>query len=92
LVSIARALGREPRLLVADDPTAYLNALQREHVMRLLRTACDEQGLGILVTVPDMPEMAHADQIASLSEGRLLTPRSPAEPNVIEFPSREQSA
>jgi len=92
LVSIAHALAREPRLLVADDPTAYLNALQREEVMRLLQSTCLEQGLGVLVTVPDMPAMAHADQIASLSEGRLVMPRNPAERNVIAFPGREQSA
>ncbi|MFI4990989.1 MAG: ATP-binding cassette domain-containing protein [Solirubrobacterales bacterium] len=92
LVSIAHALAREPRLLVADDPTAYLNALQREEVMRLFRAACVEEGLGILLMVPDMPEMAHADQIASLSEGRLVMPRDPGERNVIAFPGREQSA
>lgn len=94
LVAIAHALVREPRLLVADDPTAHLDALQSDAVMRLLRDACDEQGLGVLVTVPDMPEAAYADQVGSLSEGRLvmapeLDPRSST---VVEFPRREQSA
>src|ERR1700742_348218 len=69
LVAIVRALVREPKLLVADDPTAYLNVLQRDEVMRLLRAVCSEQGVGALVTVPDMPEMAYADQIGSLSGG-----------------------
>jgi ABC-type lipoprotein export system ATPase subunit len=93
LVSIAHALVREPALLVADDPTAYLNVLQREEVMGLLRSACDEEGLGILVTVPDMPELACANQIGSLSDGRLVVPPDP-EPrkNVIDFPGREQLA
>lgn len=93
LVSIAHALVREPRLLVADDPTAYLNILQREEVMSLLRRACDEEGLGVLVTVPDMPEMVHADQVGSLSEGLLVLPEGPKDQgNVIDFPGREQSA
>jgi ABC-type multidrug transport system ATPase subunit len=91
LVSIAHALVRDPHLLVADDPTAYLNALQREEVMRLLRQTCDEQGIGILVTVPDMPEMAHADQFGSLSEGQLVMPRE-REKNVIDFPGQKRSA
>ena len=93
LVAIAHALVREPSLLVADDPTASLSLLQREEIMRLLRIACDEDGLGVLVTVPDMPEMAHADQIAMLSDSRLVFP-PPKQPgdNVIDFPANEQSA
>lgn len=93
LVAIAHALVREPSLLVADDPTASLSLLQREEVMRLLRIACDEDGLGVLVTVPDMPEMAHADQIAMLSDSHLIfPPPEPSGDNVIDFPANEQSA
>jgi ABC-type lipoprotein export system ATPase subunit len=93
LVSIAHALVREPELLIADDPTAYLNVLQREEVMGHLRLACDDEGLGILVTVPDMPALARADQIGSLSDGRLvLPPDSDGTENVIDFPGRERSA
>ncbi len=99
LVAVARALVREPRLVIADDPTAYLNALQREQVMRLLSSACVERGLGVLVTVPDMPEMSYADQLGSLSEGRLVMPPREPDPenavdseNVIDFRRREESA
>jgi putative ABC transport system ATP-binding protein len=89
LVAIVRALVREPSLLVADDPTAYLSVLQREEVMRLLRTACDDRGVGALVTVPDMPEMAYANRVGSLSNGGLAMPPIPE--NVIDFPSRERA-
>jgi len=93
LVAVAHALVREPRLLVADDPTANLGVLQREQIIALLRQAADEHGLGILITVPDMPEMAHADRIGSLSDGRLMMARQPAaaDGTVIDFPSRQQS-
>jgi len=94
LVALARALVREPRLLVADDPTANLNVLQREEVTALLRRAADEEGLGILITVPDMPEAAYADRIGSLSDGRLMVSGEPPEDhaNVIDFPGQQQSA
>ncbi|HTU79238.1 MAG TPA: ATP-binding cassette domain-containing protein [Solirubrobacteraceae bacterium] len=94
LVALAHALVREPRLLVADGPTANLNVLQREEVTALLRRAADEEGLGILITVPDMPEMVYADQIGSLSDGRLVIARLPpaAEGIVVDFPGRQQSA
>jgi ABC-type cobalamin/Fe3+-siderophores transport system ATPase subunit len=95
LVAVAHALVREPKLLVADDPTANLNVLQREELVGLLRRAADEEGLGILITVPDMPDMAYSNRVASLSDGRLVISSEPApidDGTVIDFPARQQSA
>lgn len=94
LVAVARALVREPRLLIADDPTANLNVLQREEVTGLLRVAADEECLGVLMTVPDMPQMAYANRVGSLSDGRLtMSAVQPAvDVNVIDFAGRQQSA
>jgi ABC-type lipoprotein export system ATPase subunit len=92
LVALAHALVREPRLLIADDPTANLDVLQREEVTGLLRLAAKDQGLGVLITVPDMPQMAYADRVGSLSEGRLTLSGDPGDGNVVKFPGRQQSA
>ena len=92
LVALAHALVREPTLVVADDPTASLDVVQRSEVMRLLRIACNEQGLGVLVTVPDMPDMAYANQIAMLSDTRLVFPEPNGPGNVVDFPPQERSA
>jgi ABC-type multidrug transport system ATPase subunit len=94
LVAVAHALVRDPKLLVADDPTANLDVLQREEVMGLLRRAADEEGLGVLIMVPDMPEMAHADRVGSLSDGRLTVSGDPPDPhaNVVDLASRQHSA
>jgi len=93
LVAVARALVRGPRLLVADDPTASLNVLQREEIMGLLRRAADEEDLGILVTVPDMPDMAYAHRVGSLSDGHLTVSGRPPEARgkVIEFPDQQSA-
>jgi lipoprotein-releasing system ATP-binding protein len=85
LVGIARATVRERKLLVLDDPTASLDVPQREEVTGLLRRAADEQGLAILMTVPDMPEMAYAHRVGALSEGVLTMSKTPTG-NVIDFP------
>jgi putative ABC transport system ATP-binding protein len=92
LVAVAHALVRDPRLLIADDPTANLNVLQREEVTALLRRAANEHGLAVLMTVPDMPQMAYADRVGSLSEGRLTLSSPRDRGNVIDFPGTQQSA
>jgi ABC-type lipoprotein export system ATPase subunit len=74
LVAIAQALVREPRLLVVDDPTAWLDLEDRERIVGLLRHAAEDGGLGVLMTAPDMPAMLHAHQIRSLHRGRLIAP------------------
>jgi ABC-type multidrug transport system ATPase subunit len=94
LVAIAHALVRGPRLLVLDDPTANLDMIECKVVMGLLRSAAEQDGLAILVTVPDMSDMLKAHRIASLSDGRLLVPTEPSndDADVIELQSRRQSA
>lgn len=93
LVALAHALVREPRVLVADDPTASLNLMQREEVVGLLRHAADEEGLAVLITVPDMPDAAYANRIGSLSDGRLVVSGDPPDggADVIDFPGRQSA-
>jgi len=94
LVAIARGIVRSPSLLLGDDPTTNLGMREREHVIELLRELAEERDLGVLMTVPDMPELMGAHRIAALSGGRLLAP--PEQPdgsdNVIAFRGRERSA
>jgi hypothetical protein len=62
--------------------------------MGLLRSTAEQDWLGVLITVPDMPSMVHAHRIGSLSDGRLLVPSgaSPERDNVVEFPVRGRAA
>lgn len=74
LCAIVRATIREPELLIADDPTAGLGILDREHVCGVLRGLADNDGIGVLMAVPDMPSMLHAHDVHLLARGRLLAP------------------
>jgi ABC-type lipoprotein export system ATPase subunit len=74
LIAIAHGIVRAPKLLLVDDPTANLDVLEREEVTQLLRSLAEEEGIAVLMTVPDMPAVMNAHHIASLSGGRLSTP------------------
>jgi ABC-type cobalamin/Fe3+-siderophores transport system ATPase subunit len=94
LVGIARGIARAPSLLLVDDPTANLGVREREGLIALLRQLAEQEGIGVLMAVPDMPEVMGAHQIRALSGGRILAPPDPPERsgNVIDFPSTERSA
>nr|NLD40545.1 ABC transporter ATP-binding protein [Actinomycetales bacterium] len=71
-VGIARALVAEPRVLLADEPTAQLDSRTALTIMDLLQALADERGVGMLVTTHD-PKMAErAQRLLGLEDGRLL--------------------
>ncbi len=65
-VAIARALALEPALLLADEPTAHLDYIQVEGVIRLLRGLASE-GRTIVVATHDDRLLPLADQVVELS-------------------------
>jgi ABC-type lipoprotein export system ATPase subunit len=93
LVSLAHGLVREPRLLLADDPTRGLDILQQGEVLDLLRAAAVEAGMAVLMTSSAMSALAAAHEAFTLSDGSLLPVIDPTPgARVIEFPSGEQTA
>lgn len=89
--AIAQAMVRRPKLLIADDPTAGLGILDRERICSLLRAAAEDDGLAVLMAVPDMPSMLYAHQVRLLSRGRLLAPARSGG-TVVDFPDGRRSA
>jgi putative ABC transport system ATP-binding protein len=56
-VSVARALANKPKLLLADEPTANVDAKHQQAVIDLVRATCQEENVA-LVLVTHSPEIA----------------------------------
>jgi putative ABC transport system ATP-binding protein len=68
---VARALVNGPELLVADEPTAGLDSVASDEVMRLLARQVDESGLTILMATHDARAAAYAGSAYRLAAGGL---------------------
>jgi putative ABC transport system ATP-binding protein len=77
-VGIARALIAEPRVLLADEPTASLDPDLAAQVSALIADQTRARGLATLIVTHDGAPLAHADQHLHLADGRLIR-RTPAE-------------
>jgi len=76
-VAIARALVGGRSILLADEPTASLDSLTGEGVMRLIRERCDDDGVGTLMTTHDASHAAWADRVLFLRDGRIIDEARP---------------
>lgn len=67
-VAVARALVNRPALLLADEPTASIDAQHQATVLQLIREACNEHHCSLLL-VTHSPEVAgQFPRIAKLQE------------------------
>ncbi len=66
--SVARALVNSPRLLLADEPTANVDAANQQTVLDLLRNSCRERNVSLLL-VTHAPEVSSQfDRVEKLTE------------------------
>ncbi len=70
-VAIARALANEPRIILADEPTAALDSKRAGIVMDLLRKVAVEHDAAIIAVTHDEKIFDRFDKIFSLRDGRL---------------------
>ena len=70
-VAIARALANEPKIILADEPTAPLDSERAGIVMDLLRQIASEQQATIICVTHDETIFDRFDRIFRLRDGRL---------------------
>jgi iron complex transport system ATP-binding protein len=85
---IARALAQEPRVLLLDEPTAFLDLNHQLDICRILRRLNWERGLTVVLVSHDLNLASqYCDRLLMLSEGRIArmgTPDEVIRPELLE--------
>ena len=72
-VGVARALALEPRLIIADEPTAGLDVSVQGEILNLMNRLQRELGLSYLIITHNLPVVRHvSDRLAIMYLGRLV--------------------
>ena len=73
-VWIAMALAQEPKLLVLDEPTTYLDINHQLEIMELLKRLNEEQGLTVLMVLHELTQaVQYSHYMAVINNGHLVT-------------------
>ena len=75
-VAIARALANNPKIVLADEPTASLDTDRAMAVMRLLRQVSSDRGTAVLVVTHDHRLIGEVDRVIEMMDGRIDTARA----------------
>src|SRR5260370_16357243 len=70
-VAIARALAENPPILLADEPTASLDARAGKNICQILRNQVDENGRTVVVVSHDSRWREFADRTITLCDGQV---------------------
>lgn len=72
-VAIARALVTNPRIVLADEPTANLDSATGERIIDLMKRINQTHHTTFIFSTHDPQVMQHASRIIRLKDGRLVT-------------------
>jgi len=71
-VNIARALMGQPVLLLADEPTAALDARLSRDIVTLLRGLTDDTGVATVMVTHDRSLLDAVDEVVTVADARVV--------------------
>ena len=70
-VSIARALAKNPKLLLCDEPTGALDYKTGKQILKLLQDTCRKQGITVIIITHNSALAPMADRLIRFKSGRV---------------------
>ena len=84
-VSIARALAKNPKLLLCDEPTGALDYQTGKSILKLLQDMCREKGMTVIVITHNSALAPMADRVIKIKNGKVSSMRMNDEPISVEL-------
>lgn len=78
-IAIAGVLAMEPSCIVFDEPTAMLDPIGRESIVKIIRELRDSRKATVVLITHHMDEAINADRVIVMSEGQVMMDGSPRE-------------
>ena len=75
-VGIARALVKQPRILLADEPTGNLDSQSSEEIMAILTGLNRDEGLTLILVTHERDIASRAGRVVSMLDGRVVSDNS----------------
>ena len=70
-VAIARALVKSPALVLADEPTANLDSVTGENILKLMKKLNRELGVTFIFSSHDKMVIDYAERVIKLRDGKI---------------------
>ena len=71
-VDIARAIAKNPKVLLCDEPTGALDYQTGKAILQLLREMCDDYHMTVVVITHNLEIAKMADQVIRLKNGKVI--------------------
>ena len=78
-IAIAGIIAMRPRCIVLDEPTAMLDPVGREEVIKTIRELNRNQGITVVLITHHMKETIDADRVIIMEDGRIVADGRPSE-------------
>ncbi|MBI2866070.1 MAG: ABC transporter ATP-binding protein [Chloroflexi bacterium] len=85
-VGIARALVKNPALLLADEPTGNLDSRSSYEIIAILQRLNQEEGLTVIMVTHEADIAAHTRRVISMRDGQVVSDETVREPRQSAAP------
>ena len=83
-VSIARALAKNPKLLLCDEPTGALDYQTGKQILQLLQDTCRREGITVIIITHNSALAPMADRLIRFKSGKVVSETVQPAPQPIE--------
>lgn len=72
-VAIARAIAKNPKILLCDEPTGALDYVTGKSILSLLQNTCRNTGKTVIVITHNQALTAMADRVIRVKSGKIIS-------------------